>query len=204
MRRRLFALVYRWFDRLQRRPLARARQRLVGDLDGAVIEVGCGPGSNFAHYAPSARVTATDVNPHMLGPARDAAGRAPAAIEVTTADAARLPFPDDAFEAYVAALVWCSVEDLDRVAAEAARVVRPGGEVRLFEHVRSERPWIARLQRRLTPAWSVVADGCQLHRDPVEALRVAGFEDVRVEERMGGGLLPLILVRARVPSGGAG
>ncbi|GMU41672.1 MAG: hypothetical protein AMXMBFR23_25380 [Chloroflexota bacterium] len=200
MRRRLFALIYRPFDRLQRRPLARVRATLVGDLAGRVLEIGCGPGSNFAHYPPAAHVVATDDNPHMLPAAHRAAQAARAAIEVTEADATALPFEEAAFDATVAALVLCSVPDLDRAARELFRVLRPGGEVRLFEHVRSEHRALAALQRWLTPAWSAVADGCQLHRDPVTALRAAGFEQVRVEASMGGGLLPLVLVRARKPA----
>lgn len=199
MRRRLFALIYRPFDRLQRRPLARLRATLVGDLAGDVLEIGCGPGSNFAHYLPGTRVVATDDNPHMLPAARRAARTASASVEVTEADATALPFEDAAFDAAVSALVLCSVPDLDRAARDLLRVLRPGGEVRLFEHVRSEHRILASAQRWLSPAWSAVADGCQLHRDPVAALRAAGFEDVRVEASMGGGLLPLVLVRARKP-----
>lgn len=200
MRRRLFALVYGPFDRLQRRPLARVRSTLVGDLSGEVLEIGCGPGSNFAHYPAGARVVATDDNPHMLPAARRAAQAAPAAFEVSEADATALPFEDASFDAAVSALVLCSVPDLDRAAREVFRVLRPGGEFRLFEHVRSEHRLLAAAQRWLTPAWSAVADGCQLHRDPLAALHRAGFVEVRVEASTGGGLLPLILVRARRPA----
>lgn len=203
MRRRLFALVYRPFDRLQRRPLARVRGLLVGDLAGDVLEVGCGPGSNFPHYPQGARVTATDSNPHMLPAAHAAAARTPAAIDVLEADATALPFEDASFDAYVAALVLCSVVDLDRALAEARRVLRAGGEIRLFEHVRSERGWLARLQRWASPAWGAVADGCHLDRDPVTALRSGGFTEVRVEASMGGGMLPLVLVWARTPGAAA-
>ncbi|MDP2326666.1 MAG: SAM-dependent methyltransferase, partial [Dehalococcoidia bacterium] len=68
-----------------------------------------------------------------------------------------------------------------------------------FEHVRSERGWLARLQRWANPAWGAVADGCHLDRDPLSALRSGGFSGVRVEARMGRGMLPLVLVRARAP-----
>ncbi|MDA0269856.1 MAG: methyltransferase domain-containing protein [Chloroflexi bacterium] len=197
MRQRLFALIYLPFDRLQRRPLAAVRDALVGDLVGDVIEVGCGPGSNFAHYRAAARVTAVDSNPHMLAAARRAAERAEAEITVLEADALRLPVGDASADAYVTALVLCSVADVEAALREARRVLRPGGQLRLFEHVRSHRPAFARLQRWLSPAWSVVADGCHLDRDPVAALHAAGFDDIVIEATSGGGLVPMVLVSAR-------
>jgi SAM-dependent methyltransferase len=199
MRRRLFAWGYRLVDPLQRRATARVRRRLLAGLEGRVLEAGCGYGANFPYYPADVRVTAIEVNPHMLAGARAAAARSPAAVEVVRGDAGRLDAPDATFDAYVTALVLCSVPDIARAAAEAFRVLRPGGEARLFEHVRAE-GWRLRLQRWLNPAWGLVADGCHLDRDPAAALRGAGFEEVRTESVQGSrGLLPMVLVRARKP-----
>ena len=79
------------------------------------------------------------------------------------------------------AVVLCAVADRPRGLAGRRRVLRPGGALRLFEHVRSDRRWVARLQQVGTPAWSFVAGGCHLNRDTVAAVVAAGFEVDREE-----------------------
>ncbi|MCB1269771.1 MAG: class I SAM-dependent methyltransferase, partial [Microthrixaceae bacterium] len=112
LRQRWFAWIYRYVDRVQKPFTARTRRHLLGDLEGDVLDVGCGPGTNFEHYTASARVTAVDYNPGMVAMARAslASGRARlATIEVRQADATALPFEDASFDAYVSTLVLCSV-----------------------------------------------------------------------------------------------
>ncbi|MDP6606143.1 MAG: methyltransferase domain-containing protein [Dehalococcoidia bacterium] len=108
-----------------------------------------------------------------------------------------LPFEHDSFDAAVSALVLCSVPDPARALAELRRVVRPGGELRLFEHVRSDRGWVSVIQRIATPLWRIPADGCRLDRDTERAVTEAGFETISSERRSLG--LPHILLSARPP-----
>lgn len=174
--KRLFAWVYARTEGRLRQQSATLRAGLVGDLEGQVLEIGCGTGANFAYYPAAAHVTATDYNAHMLRRAVDERGSAAATIELRQADIEALPFDDDSFDSVVSALVLCSVADQPRALAEMRRVLKPGGALRLFEHVRSDRRWVARLQQVGTPAWSFVAGGCHLNRDTVAAVVAAGFE----------------------------
>jgi SAM-dependent methyltransferase len=57
----------------------------------------------------------------------------------------------------VASLVLCTVAELDRALAEAHRVLRPGGTLRFYEHVRAENPRLARWQDRLQRPWGWLA-----------------------------------------------
>ena len=178
MRQRFFA----WFwPRMEKRfrkdeDLAAAREALVSDLSGAVLEIGCGTGPNFGYYPADARVTATDYSEHMLPRARADAEAAAASIELRRADASALPFEDGSFDAVVSALVLCSVPDLEQALGELRRVLRPGGALRILEHVRSDRAWVAMMQRVANPAWGLIGDGCRLDRDTASAVRSAGFE----------------------------
>jgi hypothetical protein len=58
----------------------------------------------------------------------------------------------------------------------------------MMEHVRSTRPWKARLQDRLQPAWTWLAGGCHPNRDTERAVESAGFridpEDRRARAEM--------------------
>jgi SAM-dependent methyltransferase len=198
VRKRFFAWLYSRIERSESADLTGCRRRLLGDLEGDVLEVGAGNGPNFRHYPASARATATDYSEHMLWRARETAAGASATIEVRQADAMALPFEDASFDAVVVTLVLCSVPDQVQTLTELHRVLRPGGELRVLEHVRSERRWVAAVQTVATPPWSLFGDGCQLHRDTATAVRQSAFE-VLTEDRpdIEGNPLPHLVLTAR-------
>ncbi len=199
----LFAQWYGLISRGESAAMRATRSRLVSDLTGDILEVGVGNGLNLAHYDERARVTGIDYNRHMLAKAaaRARASRAEVALEV--ADVQALPFPDDRFDHAVAGLVFCSVADPERGLRELLRVTKPGGSVRLLEHVGAEPGRTRRAQSALSPLWSRLGDGCRLDRDTVATARRAG---VIVEEAASVGglprLLPARLIAGRVPGGG--
>ena len=91
-------------------------------------------------------------------------------------------------------------KSMEAAVDEAWRVLRPGGQLRIFEHVRSESEWKARIQGWLNPAWGYVADGCRLDRDTDGAFLRRGFEVVE-EQRpsIPAEPLPLVILKARKP-----
>lgn len=158
--------------------MARLRDRLLGGLSGRVLEVGAGNGLNFAHY-PSAvsEVVAIEPERALRTLAVEAALRAQVPVDVAPGVAEALPVKSEAFDAVVLSLVLCSVRDVPRALAEARRVLRPGGELRFFEHGRGGGRAMRLTQRALDrTVWPPLAGGCHLARDPVAALREAGFE----------------------------
>ncbi len=161
--------------------LDRARQRLVDGLSGSVLEGGTGTGLQLPTYPPGvSSVVAIDIDPGLLARARL---RRPG-VSLQQADVQQLPFPDGSFDAVVACLVFCTVADPARGLSEIRRVLRPGGQLRLLEHVRSPHPTVARLQDRLTPAWSHLAMGCQLNRDTVSLVQSSGFRITHRSQRL--------------------
>jgi ubiquinone/menaquinone biosynthesis C-methylase UbiE len=88
-----------------------------------------------------------------------------------------LPVKSEAVDAAVVSLVLCSVRDVPRALAEIRRVLRPGGEVRFFEHGRGGGRAMRLTQRALDRTlWPPLSGGCHLARDPIGALREAGFQ----------------------------
>jgi ubiquinone/menaquinone biosynthesis C-methylase UbiE len=126
------------------------RDRLLAGLTGRVLEVGAGQGRNFRHY-PDTVTEAIGLEPDdtLRAVAEQAAGSSGVRVTVVPGQAAELPGMDREFEAVVASLVLCSVTDAPAALAEIARVLRPGGELRFYEHVRSPHRWPDR--RRLPP-----------------------------------------------------
>jgi ubiquinone/menaquinone biosynthesis C-methylase UbiE len=136
----------------ERRGTAAHRDRVLAGLAGRVIEVGAGNGLNFVHYPPTVeQVVAVEPEDRLRVLAEAAAKTAPVPVRVVAGHAGALPGEDGEFDAAVASLVLCSVADVAAALAEIRRVLRPGGQLRFFEHVRSSKPWWGLLQDALTP-----------------------------------------------------
>ena len=161
--------------RVDRKGGTEHRRRLVEQADGDVLEVGAGTGMNFGHYRKAARVVALEPGPGMRARAERAVVRAAVPIEVVDGDGMNLPFPDESFDTVVFGLVLCTIPDPDRALAEARRVLRPGGTLRFYEHVRATDPEIARSQDRYERPWKWFGRGCHPNRDTPAAIDRAGF-----------------------------
>jgi SAM-dependent methyltransferase len=153
------------------------RQRMLAGLSGRVIEVGAGNGLNFPHYpATVEKVLAVEPEPLLREAATENAAEAPVPVEVVGGVSGRLPAEDESFDAGVASLVLCSVPNQARALAEFRRVIRPGGELRFYEHVVAHGPLAAGLQRAADATfWPRVGGGCHLARDTGAAIEAAGF-----------------------------
>ncbi len=173
----MFARVYaRVAEISERRGGAEHRRKLLAGLRGRVIEVGAGSGANFRHYPASvAEVLAVEPEPYLRERAQHAAKKAAVAVAVTQGDADGLP-DGESFDAGIVALVLCTVSDQDAALAELYRVIRPGGELRFYEHVLAHPKWEARFQRLADATiWPRIAGGCHLARDTTVAIERAGF-----------------------------
>lgn len=175
----LFARMYdRIGSRAERRGQAEHRRRALAGLAGRVVEVGAGNGLNFAHYpAEVEEVVAVEPEPYLRDRAQEAAARVRVRVSVVGGVAERLPLEEGSMDAAVASLVLCSVRDQAAALAELRRVLRPGGELRFYEHVVAEHPPGSSLQRLADATiWPRVGGGCHLTRDTGAAIGAAGFE----------------------------
>jgi len=180
----LFARVYmRMTSGRRNRGEDEHRLKLLSGLSGRVIEVGAGNGLNFSLYPPTVdKVVAVEPEALLRAAAVEAAAEAATDIEVIDGVAGALPVADSSQDAAVASLVLCSVPDQGTAHAELRRVIKPGGELRFYEHVISNRSVPARLQRIADATfWPRVGGGCHMSRDTGAAIVEAGFEVERLE-----------------------
>jgi len=173
--------------REQRRPdlVSREhRRRLLTGLRGHVLEVGCGDGRAFELYpAEVAHVLAVEPDPTARAVAQERARAAPVRIDVLDGSADALPTPDETFDAVVAIWVLCSVPDVPGALNELLRVLRPGGELRFYEHVRSANPVFRGIQHAVDALyWTKALGGCRTTRDTEAAIRAAGFRIASLDE----------------------
>lgn len=169
------APLYDWYEAPMDRFGGRERRaRVVGHAHGEVLEVGVGTGRNLDLYPEDARITAVDISERMLQEARSRAAGMERPVELKWADAESLPFETASFDAVTATCVFCSVEDPVQGLREVRRVVKPGGEVRLLEHVRPRNPLLGKLFDWLSPLTRRLF-GPEINRRTEENVRAAGL-----------------------------
>ncbi len=165
----------------ERRHFGAHRRDLMSRATGRVLEIGAGTGVNFAYYPRHLTVVALEPDTHMLRRAAPKARAAAARVSFVQAEAEHLPFRDGVFDTAVATLVLCSVASPLRVLDELRRVLRPGGQLLFYEHVRAATPGWQNFQDAITPFWRWVGGGCHPNRDTMGMLRRAGFVATTLE-----------------------
>ena len=169
-RHRWYAAFYaRVIEPSDRKTMGPLRSIAAGGAHGHVFEPGAGTGANLTYYDWSKvdRLDLAEPDLYMrqhLGP-RIAAlpAEVRARIHLSDAPAEALPFEDATFDCAVVTLVLCSVEDLAKALSELRRVLKPGGELRLIEHVAAEGAW-GKVQRVIQPVCGWMSGECRLHR----------------------------------------
>lgn len=138
---------------------------------GRALTVGVGTGLELPLFANNVKTVGIDLSEPMLATARKRIKeeRLTNVEDLAVMDALALKFPDAAFDLVVAPYVVTTVPDAVRALDEMARVVRPGGEIIIVNHVSREAgpiAWtenlLARFANKLgwSPIfpWSIFAD----------------------------------------------
>jgi len=182
LRSKFFAMTYdRQMAKAEKKGLQSHRQALLSGVSGQVLEIGGGTGLNLPWYGPgveSLTVTEPDI-PMLRRLERKARDQRPG-TQILRAPAEDLPFNDATFDVVVSTLVLCGVDDQPRALREIRRVLRPGGQLVFFEHVRSDDAHRARLQDRLNWLNRLVVC-CDCNRPTLSSMQRAGFTIAKVE-----------------------
>ena len=182
LRSRLFAATYdRQTAKLEAAWLGEQRSALLAGISGRVLEIGGGTGANLGRYGAALEsLVVTEPDPAMLKRLdRRVRDDAPL-VKVLRAPAEDLPFEDESFDVVVSTLVLCGVSDQPRALRQLRRVLRPGGELRFLEHVRSDDDRLAHRQDRMNWLNRIVVR-CDCNRSTLDAIQAAGFVVRRVE-----------------------
>lgn len=156
------------------------RKEVLSGLKGTVLEPGIGHGLNLAHYPPEVQVV-IGVDPSagmktLLDKTIKSLKVSPEVVHYQTGAERLHDLQDHSVDAVVLFLTLCSVTSPKEVLSEIYRVLKPGGELRFFEHVQAEGKLTRWFFSGIHPVWKLAAAGCHLNRESEQDIRNAGFE----------------------------
>jgi ubiquinone/menaquinone biosynthesis C-methylase UbiE len=151
-----------------------ARAQVCAEASGGVLEVAIGTGLNLPHYPLGIRLSGIDLSPVMLAAAAKRAADLGLTVDLREAEAEHLPFGDASFDTVVCTLSLCSVADDRAAIVEMRRVLRPGGQLLLLDHVAATNPILLTLQR-LWEQFTLRTLGDYQTRHPLPLVEQAGL-----------------------------
>jgi SAM-dependent methyltransferase len=176
LRRRMFAGMWKSMDAAVDIQIAPAKDLVLSEARGPIVEIGAGHGSSFSRYPTGTRVTAFEPNTYMSERLANAAQEAGIELTHRTEDLREAQLPTGSVSTVVSVLTLCSVADRAGLVAEIHRVLRPSGRFIFVEHIaESADKRRRRFQRIIRPTWKALADGCDPCSPTDELIAKAGF-----------------------------
>jgi len=146
---------------------------------GRVLFLAVGTGLDIRFFPPGHKLVGIDISDKMLEVARPRLDAYEGEIEVHAMDVHDMPFADDEFDQVFTSCTFCSVPTPVKGLQALRRVLKPGGELHMFEHTGSRYYPFRLMMDAMTPL--LRARGTEMNRDTVANVQAAGFELRAVE-----------------------
>ena len=174
-----------------------ARAHLFAGLEGRILDAGAGTGWSIPFYPAGAEVFSMDLSPGMLERARQRGRRLGKRLDLVTMDLMNTGFADASFDAVASAFTFCTLEESQQrpALAEMARILKPGGELRILDYALSRRP-LVRLGMRAWQVWERAVFHGAFDRRTERYLEPAGFTPIR-ERSFAGDMVRLFIARRK-------
>lgn len=156
-----------------------AKAELFRRMEGRVLFVAVGTGLDVKHFPPDLEIVAVDISDEMLRRAAPRCRLYKGHLRLMRGDALNLCFADDSFNTVVTSCTLCSVPDPGLALEELYRVLRPGGKLLMFEHIRSRNPVLG-FTLDLMTLWTR-RQGTEMNRRSLETVRAANFRITKIE-----------------------
>ena len=155
------------------------KQKLFSHMQGDVLFMALGTGLDIPAFPPGQNITAIDISPKMLAEAQKRIAAYDGTINAQVMDVHDMPYAEASFDQVFTSCTFCSVPRPVEGLKAIHRVLKPGGELFMFEHTGSRlAPFLAmmdlmtRLSERVGPA---------MNRNTTANVRAAGFRITEVE-----------------------
>jgi ubiquinone/menaquinone biosynthesis C-methylase UbiE len=146
--------------------------------DAKILFLALGTGLDISCFPPGRDITAIDISPKMVALARKRVATYPGRLQAQVMDVRNMSFADDSFDQVFTSCTFCSVPDPVDGLKALYRVLKPGGELHMFEHTGSHIFPFSLMMKLMSPLSSRF--GPELDRDTVANVRAAGFRIVAV------------------------
>ncbi len=118
--------------------------------EGRTLLVAVGTGLDLQYFPSGQKVVGIDISLKMLEKAKQKLSSDSSGTELVRADVQELGFSDSSFDTVVTSCTFCSVPDPVLGLKELLRVIKPGGKLLMFEHVRSSIFWMGPMMDIMT------------------------------------------------------
>jgi ubiquinone/menaquinone biosynthesis C-methylase UbiE len=164
---------YDLFSRGAERRWEAAKRESLSHVRGRVLFLAVGTGLEVPFFPPGLDITGMDISWGMLSQAKPRAAGYEGEFRLAQSDVERMAFRDDSFDTVVTSCTFCSVPDPVAGLRELRRVLKPGGELRMFEHTGSRWFPFNVMLHAMTPISRRF--GPEMNRDTVSNVLRAGF-----------------------------
>jgi ubiquinone/menaquinone biosynthesis C-methylase UbiE len=165
---------YDLFSRGAERRWETAKLESLSHVGGRVLFLAVGTGLEVPFFPARLDITGVDISWGMLSQAKSRAADYQGGFRLTQSDVEHLAFLDETFDTVVTSCTFCSVPDPVAGLHELRRVLKPGGELRMFEHTGSRWFPFRLMLNAMTPITRRF--GPEMNRDTVSNVVRAGFK----------------------------
>jgi ubiquinone/menaquinone biosynthesis C-methylase UbiE len=155
------------------------KTRLFSHMQGKILFLALGTGLDIPAWPKGQDITAIDISPGMLAEAQDRIAAYEGALTAQVMDVHEMPFEEGSFDQVYTSCTFCSVPDPVAGLKALYRVIKPGGELLMFEHTGSKLYPFRGMMDFMTILSEKV--GPSMNRDTVGNVRAAGFEITEVD-----------------------
>ena len=165
------------------KPIAEIRKRIVSAAQGDVLEIGVGPGVNFAHYDPVKvnKIYALEPNPGMMSRADEQRRATHLEVEFIGLPGERIPLPDQSVDTVVSTFTLCTIPGVEDAISGLRRALKENGKFIFFEHGLAPDAPVQVWQRRTEPLFRFAFEGCHVTRDIPTLLGNGGFHIEQID-----------------------
>jgi len=150
------------------------KQALFSNMKGRILFLALGTGLDIPSFPAGQDITAIDISPKMIEQAQARLAAYDGSIHAEVMDVHEMPYDACSFDQVFTSCTFCSVPDPVKGLRALHRVLKPGGQLFMFEHTgshlfpfRGMMDLMTFLSERIGPA---------MNRDTVANVRAAGFE----------------------------
>jgi ubiquinone/menaquinone biosynthesis C-methylase UbiE len=177
---------FSWF--MERNTLPKHRRYLSQELREPVLDLGAGTGTMFPYFGAAAQrngslqLHAIEPNLQFKTRAEQKAERIGLDVSIRSGQAESLPYESESFNTIIASMVFCTIPDVEQALEEIHRVLKPDGELRFLDHVRSDGSY-GQFQDKATPIWKRIFGGCHLNRRTETTLSNSPLNLTEIDEK---------------------